>query len=933
MKLHISITFKAAIACLASLFIAMSDLSAQEQKSVNMRCKIKVVNKRDTDPKTRVSNETVYWGWCRNLAEAQNVVKEIENAVSNTETLTNLLASGKSESAQQKIAKKYSITTKANGRDFPIRNVRVGWGIVVVTRDYDGAKAFEVKDVKNYEDSIVVYRIPDKTRVIGKRKPVIVEGGTDPGNGTELFELKIPIDTAYIQPSSRIILQIAAVDCRNEDTVAYVNPLVYEGDEYHTLQNRRKYFKLINEDVIIDSADIAKVKDKKKAKKLNDKRNKQLAERKLTLESLGQYDRLAPYFHSVDNLHKDSFSNVYWIDTVIVYKKPKGCEKLTYKGPFQLAIEDYHKVYYRSSSMGTCLRKRPFKFLDFSVAIPEMELTDEFAVDPEKNIGNDKISIDFIFQQGRATLTDDSINDVGRETLESTIRQYGNKLLSVSVTGTASPEGTLEANERLAGQRANFAVNEIRRMTSGVSPSTETKIYTWEDVAKEFEKKGMMTEAEEVRATVEAAGTSKLTQDAAIKKLSFYEEKIVPVRDNLRKMQFKFEYVREIILDDQQVVEEFYKNKAKYISGEKQFSNGDFYNLFENIEDSADLDTITIMAYEQISKFDEYYLEPIAPYVMNRMARLKQRIGEPDTMLLKPLLDDTLQQNVKRSISLDETYTVNRPSHVVTQATLHYAMQNYDRAQWYLNYMEKYPAPIEQQVEGIENLIHYMNIRSCFGSSDPKKMADFETAKEYLLSVSNENKAVLYAEMPGWVTNDEAEDWVNLLDDNDPKKWYLKGLIWARKAEEPHDYSEIDIIEEDTTFYLLTEDQEYDLQADNMSAYVEYKKKKNEYAAVYGEDSLQYVFKFKPVVVEAAEDTIIIDDIKPYLAYFDHCFEMAPHFRRHYFNEGLVNDEMREKYPYKKKDRPAYRKAFKILKKADDERRKELIEQGFGEDE
>jgi len=56
-------------------------------------------------------------------------------------------------------------------------------------------------------------------------------------------------------------------------------------------------------------------------------------------------------------------------------------------------------------------------------------------------------------------------------------------------------------------------------------------------------------------------------------------------------------------------------------------------------------------------------------------------------------------------------------------------------------------------------------------------------------------------------------------------------------------------------------------------------------------------------------------DKTPYfLAYFQHCFDLEPKYKRMYYNEGNVSDETRKKFPYKKKDIPAYRNKFAMLK-------------------
>ncbi len=875
MKRYNSQTIKILFITLFTLLVCGGEALAQDGKlkRVNMRCDIVIVNKH-VKPRKH-SREQVRWTYFNTIEEAMRVKAEIEK--------------------NPEAAKKYKVNSKADGGVFNFPGY-AGMGIVVISAYDDGVIAFEAKDVETYKDSIEVRRIAGGTGY-GKKKLVVRNGGTDTGDGNERFEIFIPIDTSYIRPNSRIILQTTAVDCTTEDTMAFCSPVVYEGDEYHMLQNRRKAFELTNS---LDS--ICNVEKR-----------------------TGEYDQLYPYYTPMSNLRYDS-SGVYIIDTVIVYKKPNT--KKTYKGPFELRIEDYHKVYHSVSGQGTCLRKRPFKFLDFSVAIPEMELTDEFQVDPEKNIGEEKKNILFRFVKGRAELTNDSINDIGREELNTTIRRYGSKLFAVTITGTSSPEGGDKINMDLANKRATVAMNMVRSYVNNVEIERKVKLYKWDDVVLELEKKGYMSEATELRDCISKTpnNNSKLYQD--IQRLSFYEEKIVPIMEQQRMMQFDFLYTREKILEPDEAVAEFHRYKKQYLSGEKKFSNGDFYNLFATIENQEDLDSITVMAYKQLTKYDNIYFNKIAPYVFNRMERLNQRMGVPDTTTLSIFLSDTMNVEDRKAITEDMTILMNRRDLLVTQAMSFYMLQEFKRSEGYIKDL----TDAGKNVPGLDKLSHYMNIRTFHNRTDlnAEQQAKYEAAKSFLLDTSSVNKAILYAEIQEWSTFDVANKWVDLLDDNNPKKWYLKGLLYARQyaGESPETFEYTVEVENsnDTTFYLLTEEQEMDLRLEQgMDKYTEYLKRKAHYVALYG-DSIPR----KPVEQEETTDTVSIGNIKPHLAYFNHCFEMAPSYRRYYFSEGLVDEEMRKKYPYKKKQIPAYRKAFKMLKKQDDANREKLIAEGFG---
>jgi hypothetical protein len=115
-------------------------------------------------------------------------------------------------------------------------------------------------------------------------------------------------------------------------------------------------------------------------------------------------------------------------------------------------------------------------------------------------------------------------------------------------------------------------------------------------------------------------------------------------------------------------------------------------------------------------------------------------------------------------------------------------------------------------------------------------------------------------------------------------------------------------------FHQLTASEEEDLQyGDNYERYIDYLKHKEAYMKEH--DGVLPVIHEKPKVqkVKAPDEDIETDKIPYYLAYFNHAFEMEPKYKRMYFNEGHVPEDLRKTYKYKKNDIPAYRKLFRLL--------------------
>ena len=120
---------------------------------------------------------------------------------------------------------------------------------------------------------------------------------------------------------------------------------------------------------------------------------------------------------------------------------------------------------------------------------------------------------------------------------------------------------------------------------------------------------------------------------------------------------------------------------------------------------------------------------------------------------------------------------------------------------------------------------------------------------------------------------------VDKMSDDNPKKWYLKGMLYSDKG-------------------MLADD-----------------------------DGLSF-----DTSSDMDDDGIDITGIPRYLAYFQHCFDLKPEYKFYYFNEANVDEKTREKYKYKKAQIPAYRKLFRLLK-AQADKEKALDNNDISDDE
>lgn len=773
--------------------------------------------------------------------------------------------------------------TKGNGK-FEISNAVTTFYVLFLTdTEAEVSEPVEIVKGKEYNIKIEVSRLEDKVKVTGKgkRPPKIGGGSGDPGDGNEYFRIQLDVVKGNARNNARLIIQTFAVDCLTDDTVAYCMPLVYEGSDYHQLQDKRMAFNFF------------------------------------------ENDSLSKGYQASTPLEDGEEIN---IDTTLVFKKPD--KNASYRGPFRYVLEDYHHVYVEDGWGGTCLHERPFKFLDFTPALADMELTEEFKEQARMSTVKENRSLALNFVTGTAALKDDSLNFAILGKITDELRSYGDKLISADIQGMASPDGNMKKNQELAQQRAQKAASLIRgALPSNRNVTTSSDVYKWSDVVAKLKQSGKEDYANRVDSIVK----KNELPDRELRQLEFYESDVIPILDGMRVMKASFQYLRDKILTPDEAVEEFRKRRNTY-----KFFNYDFWNIYDNLTDSAEIDTLTVFAYKYITRDPDYAVENlIAPYICNKMALLKIKNGTPDPEILKPFIDLSRGSiNARKPVDDMTTIIVNRREMLLNQAIAYYQQLKMDSCKYFIEWLNRQNAstPGLKSLERIMNLksLHYNNFRSA------SEEQEYESAKNYVLGISDENKAILYSEIPDWGKPQDAMKYVNLLPDDMAKKWYLKGILWAQtawkelaqlfkrtpgmeiKAEtsireqlEPQE-------EEDNSdkpdlgggFFLLTEDEEADLMAKDYSRYALYNQQKEKYMAEHDGQLPKVEVKVKP---KNPDDDIEVEGFPFYLAYFQHCFDLEPQFKRLYFAEAHVPEDLRKLYQYKKKNIPAYRKLFRLL--------------------
>lgn len=693
---------------------------------------------------------------------------------------------------------------KANGTF----NVRAYPGqCVLVYVNEQSFQIFEIKDGKTDYNEVVEFKMDgmhtlDNVNVDGNRKkmhiPFIVDGGDDDGVNMAVH-ISFDLPEGITGKDTRVFVQPMAIDCQTEDTVNYVTPLVYAGRRYHRLQDRRMNFDFYkNEPEVIAQGFV-------KGRPLLD----------------GQ------------SLH---------VDTIVMYKK-KDPNK-DYKIFCDILVEDYTHSYMRLNTVGSCNKRKMFKFLNLKGVSADMPL-EEFRIDAEETMRAVPRDLKLNFVVGKSELTADSLNDVRLEMLIKEMKEYGEQLMRVEIEAYSSPDGGYEKNLKLAQDRGRVAMNLVMRGLgrADVTKGLKTRVYTWDEVAAELENKGKKELADSVREIIASGAKYPIVK---VGELQGFTDHILPVLESMRSMRCVYKYEQMHIMNSDEVLDYYAKNKKKLIAGDKSvnLSDGDYYNLFASVKDSLEQDTITMLAYRHMVSQPNYEKLKFSQYVANRMAIMQLRQGHPNTETLAAFVDTTSNRVTEAYLGNNrearERVQMNRRQILINHILAYYQLEKRDSASRLLQFW--FPTATDKEVVALRNYVNFKKnfLKYYSGKLSAEEAAEYKKTEEFVLNSSVSNRAVLYTEGRQFMGKSDAEcrEQIMKLADSDAKKWYLLAILEADK--------------------------------------------------------------------EAKRNVTDKNYIPLYLALFYKSFTIDPALRLTYFTDGQVSDSLRDKYKYRKRDIPKY---------------------------
>ena len=469
-------------------------------------------------------------------------------------------------------------------------------------------------------------------------EPQPIEGENEIQGDTLTATSTIPLPDRFGKTNARLILQPILFSAETSDTIRYLAPRIYDGEQYSLTQNRRMEY---------DSM---------------------------------ENDPLVRFVNPDMPLRADSMI-VNWADKIKLPDPSKG-----YYVEGYLQMEDYNAVYYHDTIMLASPRaRRPLKFLEYSF--------DQYNLDPnkykeraQKELRNTSSNISLNFLVNKAQI--DEKDTVGMQQLEQLrsdllgiVKGDGSRLTEFHLKGISSPDGSYNSNLNLAKARMNFAMSQITSVISRhdldrIFHSTKAEVAPWSAVADILEADSLKTEAADVRAIIEQYPNSHDSQGIRIRRLPYYKEIISPRLSQLRTITYEYKYEINRELTPAEILDR-YENDRDYRSGKKKFALYEYWHLFQMVKDKDELFELYKRAYNDSKEISG---TPWALAANNyALGCLEREII--DTTILSPLINAGFRINIETKRA-DGTVSsvINPDACVANQIAMLLKSNNFSRA-------------------------------------------------------------------------------------------------------------------------------------------------------------------------------------------------------------------------------------------------------------
>lgn len=558
---------------------------------------------------------------------------------------------------------------------------------------------------------------------------------------------------------ARLIVQPFLIDAVTKDTLRALRPSVMEGTEYKMTQHRR-----MNYD---DSQD-----------------------------PLNSY--LLP-----DTLTSDALI-IPWADTIYVRDPSRN-----YLVKGIVLFEDYNRVYDRkeyylaSSRIG-----RPLRFLEYSM-VPYMLDPQAYRERAKREKRNTAGNMSLTFKVGQARLEDsDTLGkrqlDSIRNVLLDIIHGEGSQLKEFHITGTASPEGPLAGNQKLAKKRLDYALGQITSVLPAsvrerVYMTTDAKVASWSRVAELLDADSLLFEAESVRSIVAANPRNQDRQGYLIRSLPYYKSVIAPLLPRLRSVSYSYSYEIFRELTPEEILDR-YLHDEDYRSGRKQFALYEYWHLFNMVTDKDELHSLYERAYrESMELSGKPWILAACNLAASNIAR-----GVCDTTLLSRFIDLKTHTTDFRMMRLNGNgYDLVNPEAVIANQLIMYVMAgDFRKAGQLVNILPDNDR--NRMVRAFALCLggYYKGGKTAYERAEARKVFDLVS------SSSLRNKMVLCLAMNTKNYDDMAENILEELPQDDALTSYFRCIVYCRKGARTKDFMD-DIAAEDALLDCFHKDKSF----------------------------------------------------------------------------------------------------------------------------
>ncbi len=559
--------------------------------------------------------------------------------------------------------------------------------------------------------------------------------------GTQLRaarSIRIPHDLngkKFNADRSRVVLRTYLIDNEKDDTLA-VDTYAYEGSKYRVAKQKQRGYSIEND---------------------------------------AFYPYLVPSDYSLDNY------SVTWRDTIdLDYPEQMVCVK----GKIQIFNLKDQLLYEKDSmSFASSRMRRPMKLLEYTFGAYELD-REAYHVRPRAETKDAKgnLALNFLVNQAVVDPADaesmDALNGLKNELLDI-MSGDNTRLLEFSMNSISSPDGPFEKNLSLAQQRLRYASDQVwaplpdRYKQRVYRPGNKAVVATWADVADSLETEGLKTEAEEVRGIVSRFEGNKDRQWQEVRKLSYYNEKITPVLERMRRIEFSYKYDELRALTTEEILSLYY-NAPDYRSGSKHFTVSQYWNLFKALEDGgADAEELTAV-YKRACRETKEDNGRTWIYAANKYAVACIEKGIADTMVLAPHIDRRFKCNYGRD-------KMGNPKEVVANQLRMYLMSN----DFYNASIMALMLPDTEEFKMLKAYTMCLGGYYQGGVTEEEKAQRAEWAN-IVMESSPRNKVVMLLAMNTRSHTLKAEQELANWPENDPLTWYFKAVISCRKNSYPN---------------------------------------------------------------------------------------------------------------------------------------------------